>query len=66
MSTEVSQDVSPPQEAIPIPQSHTPCKLTGWDHIAFSVPVLVAAARSGTRRKARFGGMRQGHSARRF
>ena len=45
MSIDVSQIVSPPQEAIPIPQSHTPCKLTGWDHIAFSVPDLVAAER---------------------
>ena len=35
--------VTPPQEAIPVPQSEAPLRLTGWDHIAFSVPDLVAA-----------------------
>jgi len=37
--------VTPPKEAVPIPQSGAPLKLTGWDHIAFSVPDLVEAER---------------------
>jgi catechol 2,3-dioxygenase-like lactoylglutathione lyase family enzyme len=40
-----SAQVTPPQEAIPIPESSAPLRLTGWDHIAFSVPDLVAAER---------------------
>jgi catechol 2,3-dioxygenase-like lactoylglutathione lyase family enzyme len=37
--------VTPPQEAIPVPESSAPLRLTGWDHIAFSVPDLEAAER---------------------
>jgi catechol 2,3-dioxygenase-like lactoylglutathione lyase family enzyme len=37
--------VTPPQEAVPLPESSAPLKLTGWDHIAFSVPDLVEAER---------------------
>ncbi len=45
MTTLTTQTVSPPEEAIPVPQSQAPLRLTGWDHIAFSVPDLVAAER---------------------
>jgi catechol 2,3-dioxygenase-like lactoylglutathione lyase family enzyme len=45
MATETMQIVTPPQEAIPVPESSAPHKLTGWDHIAFSVPDLVEAER---------------------
>lgn len=45
MTTVASRIVSPPQEAIPIPQSSAPLRLTGWDHVAFSVPDLVEAER---------------------
>ena len=43
MATIQSQIVAPPQEAIPIPESSAPLRLTGWDHIAFSVPNIVEA-----------------------
>ena len=43
MTTTESRIVTPPQEAIPIPESSAPLRLTGWDHIAFSVPDLVEA-----------------------
>jgi len=45
MTTALSHIMPPPQDAIPIPQSKAPLTLTGWDHIAFSVPDLVAAER---------------------
>lgn len=37
--------VDPPKEAIPVPQSSAPLKLTGWDHVAIVVPDLVEAER---------------------
>jgi catechol 2,3-dioxygenase-like lactoylglutathione lyase family enzyme len=37
--------VAPPKEAFPIPETSAPLRLTGWDHIAFSVPDLVEAER---------------------
>lgn len=40
-----SRIVSPPKETIPVPESSAPLRLTGWDHIAFSVPNLVEAER---------------------
>lgn len=45
MAIETPQVVRPPQEAVEVPTSDAPLKLTGWDHIAFSVPDLVAAER---------------------
>ena len=43
MATIESKLVTPPQEAIPIPESSAPLRLTGWDHIAISVPDMVEA-----------------------
>jgi catechol 2,3-dioxygenase-like lactoylglutathione lyase family enzyme len=37
--------VDPPKEAIPVPESSAPLRLTGWDHIALVVPDLVEAER---------------------
>lgn len=45
MTIAESQVVQPPKEAIDVPQSSAPLRLTGWDHIAFSVPNLVEAER---------------------
>jgi catechol 2,3-dioxygenase-like lactoylglutathione lyase family enzyme len=45
MAIATPQVVAPPKEAIPLPESSAPLRLTGWDHIAFSVPDLVAAER---------------------
>ncbi|MEA2642024.1 MAG: hypothetical protein QOF51_3418 [Chloroflexota bacterium] len=39
------QVVDPPKEAVAIPDSSAPLKLTGWDHIAIVVPDLVEAER---------------------
>ena len=36
---------TPPKEAVPFPETSAPLKLTGWDHVAFSVPDLVEAER---------------------
>lgn len=38
-----SRIVAPPKEFVPLPETKAPLKLTGWDHIAFSVPNLVEA-----------------------
>ncbi len=43
MAVETVPIVPPPKEAIPRPESHAPLRLGGWDHVAFSVPDLVAA-----------------------
>jgi catechol 2,3-dioxygenase-like lactoylglutathione lyase family enzyme len=45
MTTVSSQIVPPPTEALDVPTSSAPLRLTGWDHIAFSVPNLVEAER---------------------
>ena len=45
MAVDTIQVVAPPKEAIPYPESSAPLRLTGWDHIAFSVPDLVEAER---------------------
>ncbi len=45
MAIDTMQVVTPPQEAIPLPETSAPLRLTGWDHIGFSVPDLVAAER---------------------
>ena len=45
MTTVEVRIVDPPKELIPIPESSAPLRLTGWDHIAFSVPNLVEAER---------------------
>jgi len=37
--------VDPPKEAIPVPESSAPLRLTGWDHIAIVVPDLAEAER---------------------
>jgi catechol 2,3-dioxygenase-like lactoylglutathione lyase family enzyme len=37
--------VDPPKEALAIPSSSAPLKLTGWDHVAIVIPDLVAAER---------------------
>jgi|SRR5579871_268948 len=37
--------VDPPKEFVPIPETAAPLRLTGWDHIAFSVPNLEEAER---------------------
>jgi len=43
MTTVQHQIKTPPQEAIPLPESKAPLRVTGWDHIAISVPDLVEA-----------------------
>jgi catechol 2,3-dioxygenase-like lactoylglutathione lyase family enzyme len=43
MTTIETRLITPPQQPVPLPQSQAPLRLTGWDHIAFSVPDLVAA-----------------------
>lgn len=43
MATIESRIVNPPREPVPIPESSAPLKLTGWDHIAISVPDMVEA-----------------------
>lgn len=43
MTTMKTPIVPPPAEAIEVPQSRAPFQLTGWDHVALSVPDLVAA-----------------------
>src|SRR5579885_1822540 len=45
MAIDTLSVVAPPKEAIPLPESSAPLRLTGWDHIAFSVPNLVEAER---------------------
>lgn len=37
--------VPPPKEAVPLPESGAPLRLSGWDHVAISVSDLVAAER---------------------
>ena len=37
--------VAPPKEFVPLPESGAPLRLTGWDHVALSVPDLVEAER---------------------
>src|SRR5262249_14747341 len=43
MAVDTMAIVAPPKEAVPIPESSAPLRLTGWDHISFSVPHLVVA-----------------------
>src|SRR2546428_731775 len=45
MATDTMAVVAPPKEFVPVPETDAPLKLTGWDHIAFSVPNLVEAER---------------------
>jgi catechol 2,3-dioxygenase-like lactoylglutathione lyase family enzyme len=45
MAIAMGQVVPPPTEAFPLPESHAPLRLAGCDHMAFSVPDLVAAER---------------------
>jgi glyoxylase I family protein len=45
MAVDTSQIVAPPLEAVPLPESGAPLRLTGWDHVAFSVPDLLEAER---------------------
>jgi len=45
MTTTETRTVAPPKEAFDMPQTDAPLRLTGWDHIAFSVPNLVEAER---------------------
>src|SRR5262249_60830927 len=45
MAIDTVQVVTPPKEAFPVPESHAPLRLKGWDHVAFSVPDLVEAER---------------------
>lgn len=40
-----SPPVNPPKEAIAVPITSAPLKLTGWDHIAIVVPDMVEAER---------------------
>lgn len=40
-----SPPVNPPKEAIAVPTTSAPLKLTGWDHIAIVVPDMVEAER---------------------
>lgn len=45
MAIDTMAIVDPPKEAIPVPETSAPLRLTGWDHIAFSVPNLLEAER---------------------
>ena len=45
MAIDTMTVVDPPKEAVPVPESSAPLRLTGWDHIAFSVPNMVEAER---------------------
>ena len=45
MAIDTMAVVAPPKEAFPVPETSAPLRLTGWDHIAFSVPDLVEAER---------------------
>lgn len=45
MAIDTMQVVAPPKEAFPVPETSAPLRLTGWDHIAFSVPDLKEAER---------------------
>ena len=45
MAIETPRIVAPPLEAIPVPETSAPLRLSGWDHIGFSVPDLVEAER---------------------
>jgi catechol 2,3-dioxygenase-like lactoylglutathione lyase family enzyme len=45
MAIATPQVVPPPKEEVPVPESQAPLRLGGCDHMAFSVPDLVAAER---------------------
>jgi glyoxylase I family protein len=45
MAIDTKAVVAPPKEAFPVPETSAPLRLTGWDHVAFSVPDLVEAER---------------------
>src|SRR5215212_10421373 len=45
MAIDTTQIAVPPREAIPVPQTSAPRRLSGWDHIGFSVPDLVEPER---------------------